>query len=70
MSQSLVYFYSQIKAVCYWPPYGDSDERRLQVYKGTIIVKTVGEHKEKDYVIREFDVRKEHDDGKVLITKL
>ena len=56
--------------MCYWPPYGDSDERRLQVYKGTIIVKTVGEHKEKDYVIREFDVRKEHDDGKVLITKL
>ena len=31
------------------------------------MIKTVSEHKEKDYVIREFDVKKECDDGKVLI---
>lgn len=58
----------KIKAVRYWPPCGDpkdSDERRLQVFKGTIVIKTVSEHKEKDYVIREFDVKKECDDGKV-----
>ena len=52
----------------YWPPYGDpsdSDERRLPVHKGTIIVKNVGEQKEKDFTIRELEVRKENEDGKV-----
>ena len=68
MAQYILYL--QIKAVRYWPPFGDpsdSDERRLQVYKGTIIVKTVAEHKDKDYVIREYEVKKEHDDGKVAV---
>lgn len=62
----------KIKAVRYWTPFGDSsdsDERKLPVYKGTIIVKTVAEHKDKDYVIREFEVKKEHDDGKVEPTR-
>lgn len=62
----------KIKAVRYWLPFGDSsdsDERKLPVYKGTIIVKTVAEHKDKDYVIREFEVKKEHDDGKVEPTR-
>lgn len=62
----------KIKAVRYWPPFGDSsdsEERKLPVYKGTIIVKTVAEHKDKDYVIREYEVKKEHDDGKVEPTR-
>lgn len=58
----------KIKAVRYWPPHGDSsdpDEKALPVYKATITVKNVAEQKEKDYVIREFSVRKEFEDGKV-----
>ena len=52
----------------YWAPHGDPsdpDEKALQVYKATIVVKNVSEQKEKDYVIREFAVRKEFEDGKV-----
>ncbi|KAL3862311.1 hypothetical protein ACJMK2_008289 [Sinanodonta woodiana] len=58
----------KVKAVRYWPSPedpSDTEEKRMPVYKATLLVKYKNQKKEKDYIIRELELYRESDDGKV-----